>query len=73
MSDIIIEEDCPYCESKNFVNDGDAEDYTLPDCEAINCWNCDATFLTPLGLELVHYNMKMPKDCFAQDGKEELI
>jgi hypothetical protein len=35
---------CPQCNLRNFVNDGDTQDMTLPDIDACKCWNCSHCF-----------------------------
>jgi hypothetical protein len=36
---------CPKCGKKNWVNNGDPEDLTVEDVEAVECWYCDHVHL----------------------------
>lgn len=31
---------CEKCQTKNWINQGDLEDLTIPDVEAFECWKC---------------------------------
>ena len=35
---------CPHCEKCNWVSNGDIEDISYPDIEAVECYNCGCAF-----------------------------
>lgn len=41
---IIFSQNCPICDTKNFFDNGDEEDQTIPDIEAGECIDCGAVF-----------------------------
>ena len=44
MSIQLLDIPCPKCEALCWVNNGDIDDLTLPDIEAIKCWHCTHWF-----------------------------
>lgn len=45
MGDNYLIELCPHCDEVNYVNNGNVEDLTVSDVEAIKCWKCKHTWL----------------------------
>lgn len=46
MSYTICDIVCPSCGVKCWFNNGDIEDLTVPDVEAVRCWKCSHEFKT---------------------------
>lgn len=44
MKNYIVEL-CPHCNEISYVNNGNIEDLTISDIEAIKCWKCKRTWL----------------------------
>lgn len=44
MNNYLIEL-CPYCGAINYINNGNTEDLTVSDVEAIKCWKCKHAWL----------------------------
>ncbi len=44
MSIQLLDIPCPKCEALCWVNNGNVDDMTLPDVEAIECWKCNHYF-----------------------------
>lgn len=44
MENYIVEL-CPHCSEISYVNNGNIEDLTISDIEAIKCWKCKRAWL----------------------------
>ena len=64
MTNTWYESNCPDCDKKNWVCDGDTSDLSEMDIEAVKCWNCGAVFDLAVGL--------LPDDdgAIATDGQQ---
>jgi len=40
----IYDINCPKCNNKNWVNNGDINDLSRPDVESVKCWSCKHVF-----------------------------
>lgn len=39
-----IKSRCPKCNATNWICDGDSADLTVPDVEAVKCWECHMAY-----------------------------
>lgn len=61
---------CPSCSSMNWVNNGDVQDLSGCDIEAITCWSCGESFwlIEPAEVE-VRYGEDAQAKGMADEGK----
>jgi hypothetical protein len=67
--------DCPKCGVKNWASNGDPEDVTTPDVEAIRCWKCKHVFWLPGAVdvrETLRASLDIADAQFVEDGQKTL-
>lgn len=65
---------CPKCNENNWICNGDVSDITIPDIEAVSCWNCKKKFwlddLHFSDLEDEDSENKSMDDAYVEEGKK---
>lgn len=69
MSIQICDMKCPKCGSINWINNGDTDDITAPDVDAIRCWSCSHEYFTWDDVKLMYGDDVQPCDTIIEDGK----
>lgn len=64
---------CPQCTKQNWINNGDGQDMTAVDVEAIHCWNCERDFWVDDGCRLMYEAGTRPADAMIEDGYETAV
>ena len=68
---------CPKCKSCNWFCEGDLQDCTVPDTEAIECWSCshkwwrDPDSAVDIHGEEEDTSMEELLDSYAEKGREK--
>ena len=68
----ILKIKCPKCNEYNWVNNGDIDDLTVSDIEAVKCWSCKHKFFLDEENIRMFYddeNLK-PDDVMMEYGKQ---
>lgn len=67
MNESAFCEACPSCQSRNWISQGDMNDCTGVDTEAIRCWKCKHEWLVEGADEFTTL-----EDAMIDDGREAL-
>jgi len=63
---------CPECKTQNWICEGDMQDMTTPDTEAIKCWNCGHSWWRdPDTAKDMHENPDEALEDCAEEGQSD--